>query len=269
MSDPVKPADWKTYDEFAYGIDANRLPTTDALAGAGEELVLGDGGTIRLDFDDGTRVSWEARGVPWGGSGQDDYEAILVADDTYFVDIDFSDRPRQALTLVLIRRTGWALSVLTEIRDEEDTEPGESRVAQDFRAGRLASHADPTGPEPAPTRDLIGKRTLFRYSPQHLYEHIYLSSVRFTWQNIVGVQRGHADTEPATTYKLDEDLYLFTWRELKIPVGSVLVFNMREKRSTGKFLGLTGDGRIENNPAGAFIIPVEGAIAYPDGEEPV
>jgi len=271
MSTVPKPADWKTYDEFAYGIDANRLPRTGALAGGTEEVALTGGGAIRLAFEDGERVGWEADGVPWAGSGRDRYEAIRVADGAYFVDVDFASRPRQTLTLALIRRTGWALSVLSEIRDEEETEPGESRVTQDFRPGRLASGPEggPIGPEPAPTRDLIGKRTLFRYSPQHLYEHIYLSSIRFTWQNIVGVQRGHADTERATTYRLDDELYLFTWRELKIPVASVLVFNLREKRSTGKFLGLTGDGRIENNPAGAIILPVDCTVTYPEGEEPV
>ena len=39
------PKDWKTYDEFAYGIDTNRLPATDALHGR----------SFALSFDDGRR----------------------------------------------------------------------------------------------------------------------------------------------------------------------------------------------------------------------
>ena len=39
MSNEItKPADWKTYDQFALGIATNRLPPTDALAG--QTLVL-------------------------------------------------------------------------------------------------------------------------------------------------------------------------------------------------------------------------------------
>lgn len=39
-------------------------------------------------------------------------------------------------------------------------------------------------------------------------------------------------------------------------------------RSTGKFLGITGDGHIQNSPAGAFIRKASKTYYLP-GQEPV
>jgi hypothetical protein len=47
------------------------------------------------------------------------------------------------------------------------------------------------------TRELIGHRKLYRYSPDHLYEHVYLSSERYVWQCIQGVQRAHGAVDMA------------------------------------------------------------------------
>jgi hypothetical protein len=84
----------------------------------------------------------------------------------------------------------------------------------------------------------------------------------------VGEQRGHAAAELATTWKLEKGLYVFTWREEKIPVGTVFLFDYARGRSTGKFIGLTGDGRIENSAGGAEIIEF-GFSNYADHQEPV
>jgi len=115
---------------------------------------------------------------------------------------------------------------------------------------------------------LIGLRALYTYSPHHVYEHVYLSSQRYRWQCLVGVQRGHSDVDLATTYKFDENQYIFTFREFIIPVASVFFYNFDQMRSTGKFLGVTKDGAIENNPAGAFIQKASMTF-YPQGTEPV
>ena len=115
---------------------------------------------------------------------------------------------------------------------------------------------------------LIGLRTLNVYSPNHTYEHVYLSSERYCWQCLNGVQRGHGDVDMATTYKFAEDQYVFTFREFKIPVASVFFLNFRDLRSTGKFLGVTADGRVSNEPAGAFITKASMTF-YPPAASPV
>jgi hypothetical protein len=61
---------------------------------------------------------------------------------------------------------------------------------------------------------------------------------------------------------------VFTFREFLIPVASVFFFNMQTLRSTGKFLGLTGDGRVQNNKAGAFIRKASMTF-YDEGAAPV
>lgn len=243
-----KPKDWKNYDDFAAGIDTNRLPRTSELVGKDFVVTLSSGARVELDLKSEDVASW----TDDKGAGEDWYEAIHVGENVYFIDMTFSSRPRDSLTLIVNTATRRVLSVLSHVR--ENKVEGEPLVEQRFEAGVLGdAKVPPGGAEPAPTRDLIGLRAFYRYSPNHLYEHIYLSSERYAWQCLVGEQRGHADVDLATTFKFDQGQYVFAFREFIIPVASVFFYNWDQMRSTGKFLGVTADGKIENNPAGAFI----------------
>lgn len=255
------PKDWKTYDEFAYGIDTNRLPATEVLTGSSYKISFDDGRTLELAFAKG-EVKWSEG----KDGGADKAEVIEVAPKTYFVEIVFAGRPREAETLILNIETHRALSIYSIVRDAKDA-VGEPQVAQIFRPGVIEGGAA-SGPVPHESRDLIGLRAHFTYSPNHVYEHTYLSSQRYAWQCLVGVQRGHGDVDLTTTYKFDENLYIFTFREFKIAVASTFFYNFNEMRSTGKFLGITGDGRIQNSPAGAFIRKASMTYYLP-GQEPV
>ena len=264
MSD-TRPAGWLNYEDFAAGIATNRLPRSKALAGTELQCNL-PGEAMKLRFVDPVTVEWsDAR-----GQGKDWYEAIQVADTTWFVDMTFQARPAEALTLIFDTQTLRLLAVRCRVQDEPAAKAKvEPRVPQDFLVGAIGSNpAAATGAVPAETRDLIGGRALFTYSPEHAYEHIYLSSARFCWQCLVGAQRGHAYAELATTIKFAENQYIFTWREAIIPVSSVFFFNFAQMRSTGKFLGLTKDGAIENNPAGAYIQKLS-TTCYPANIQPV
>jgi hypothetical protein len=246
----TKPADWKNYDDFAAGIATNRLPATDALAGQTLKLALPD---FQLTLQPRTQhaLDWQEQGAR-GGQGQGDwYEAIEVAPDTFFLDITQASRPTEALSVVVNTRTRRVLAIRCRIVGAEEA-AGQPRVPQDFWVGTLEG-GTATGPVPQPTRDLIGLRTWQIYSPEHTYEHTYLSAERYAWQCLVGVQRGHGDVDLASYYRFDEDQYVFTFREFLIPVASVFFFNFASGRSTGKFLGVTGAGEVANNPAGAFM----------------
>lgn len=257
------PKDWKTYDQFAYGIDTNRLPPSDALDGASHTLTFEDGRVLSLRFGKG-KVTWS----DGGARVEDACEVVEVAPNTYFVEIIFAARPTEAETIILNTASRRALSIYSVVRDK-GASVGEPQVAQVFRAGVVGDTAiPPTGPVPAETRDLIGLRAHFTYSPNHVYEHTYLSSQRYCWQCLVGVQRGHGDVDLTTTYKFDEDQYVFTFREFKIAVASTFFYNFKDMRSTGKFLGITGDGRIQNSPAGAFIRRASTTFYLP-GQDPV
>jgi len=264
MTDANRPADWKHFDDFAAGIATNRLPTTDALSGRALRISLKNGRSIELAFGTAASVSWRAGSQ----SGVDWYEAINVAPDVFFINMTLTARPDEDETFVVNVRTRRVLSVRERVRGADEA-AGEPRVAQDYVAGVIG---DPTilpeGIEPAPTRDLIGMTAHYEYSPHHVYEHIYLSSERYAWQNLVGVQRGHGDVDLATTFKFDHDQYVFGFREFIIPVASVFFYNFDAMRSTGKFLGVTSQGKIENKPAGAFI-EKKSRTVYSEGREPV
>ena len=260
----IESADWKGMEDFSEGIDGLRLPQTDSLSGATAQIDFASGGSLTLNFASGQRVSWTAEGVDWAGSGSEHYDGVEVGEGAFWVDISIAERQVESITTIFHPVTGWALAIHSKIHDEHFTT--ETRVMQTFHAGYV--NGIRTAELPHETRDLIGKRTLFRYSPNHLYEHIYLSSRRFVWHNLVGEQRGHAAAELSTTFKLEDGLYAFTWREEIIPVGTVFLFDYARGRSTGKFIGLTSDDRIQNTPGGATIIPF-GFSDYAEHQEPV
>lgn len=262
MNAEQAPRGWKQFDDFAAGIATNRLPSTDALSGQQFRIAFEDGRALSLWFDTATVLRWS----DGEADGAANYEAILVAPDTYFVDLVFADLPTEAETIVFNIKSGPALSIRSIVRPAGEN-PGEPRVAQIFRAGRVGD-ASVGGKAPELTRDLIGLRAHYTYSPNHVYEHTYLSSQRYAWQCLVGVQRGHGDVDLTTTWKFAENQYVFTFREFIIPVASTFFYNFDDMRSTGKFLGVTGAGRIENNPAGALIRKVS-MTDYLPGEEPV
>lgn len=255
------PDGWKNYDDFAAGIATNRLPASDALSGQSLSFRLPDGTTM-LRLDGMHRAHWRDE----RGEGSDWCEAIRIDRDVWFLDLAFAARPLETLTLVFDTATRHVLGIRCRVRSEAEA-AGMPRVTQDFLVGTLGEEAA-AGAPPAPTRDLIGLRTLQTYSPNHTYEHTYLNAERYCWQCLVGVQRGQGDVDLASYYRFAEGLYLFAFREFLIPVASVFLFDFANLRSTGKFLGVTGAGAIENNPAGAYIQKLSQTF-YPPGVSPI
>lgn len=255
-TDPTLDA-WRTYDEFAAGIDTYRLPNT-LLAGTALTLTLDDDTTLALRFD--------ADAVTWSGfdaSGTDPYDAVRAREDIVFVNIPLESREREAITIVFSTTTHRATVVRSRIAAE--AVEGTPQVGQDFWAA--TTDAGPaSGEVPGPSRDLIGKRNVYRYSPQHLYEHVYVSSQRYAWQCLEGVQRGHGDMDLSTVWKFADGLYLFCFREFRIAVASVWLHDLGyQLMTTGIFLGLNGDGQAEHSRGGGHIYPL-GSVAYPDAQ---
>lgn len=261
-----RPADWKNYDDFAEGIATNRLRPTDALVGRALRLHLPDF-VLVLEPGSAHEVRWSEEGGR-NGNGTDWYEAIEVADATYFIDILQASRPTEALTVIVNTKSRRVLAIRCRVIGADEA-AGEPRVPQDFWVGTLGDDASKaSGITPHETRDLIGLRTWQTYSPNHTYEHTYLNTKRYAWQCLAGVQRGHGDVDLASYYKFDDEQYIFTFREFLIPVASVFFFDFASGRSTGKFLGVTGQGQIANNPAGAFMQKAS-VTSYPPDRAPV
>lgn len=254
--------EWRTYDEFAAGIDTFRLPGT-SLAGTRVGITLDDATRVDLTFD-AKSVTWSATGSFVVAAGTTDpYDAVPVRDGVVFVNLPLTSSERTAFTLVYSTRTHRAIAVRSHIAEEPAE--GTPQVTQQFWAG-VTDGGDPIGDAPAASRDLIGKRNLYRYSPDHLYEHVYLSSQRYCWQCLEGVQRGHGDADLSTVWKFDDGLYLFCFREFRIAVASVWLHDLSyQLRTTGIFLGLNGAGESEHSRAGGHIYPL-GSVSYPDAQ---
>ncbi|MGH8960815.1 MAG: molybdenum cofactor biosynthesis F family protein [Jatrophihabitantaceae bacterium] len=260
LSGEIRPPQWKGMDDFAAGIDGNRLPSTNSLAGRTLRIRPDTGDELELAFGSGDQVDWRQG----GRSGSDWYENIEMRPGLHYLSVTHQDDPRAAEVIIADESTGRTLTVAGRIADQPT--PGRPRVSQTFTTGVLAG-ATVRGPVPGPSRDLVGWRALYRYSPNHLYEHVYLSSERYCWQCIVGEQCGHGDVDLASTWSLGENLYVFTFREFLIPVAATWLYDLDAMRTTGTFLGLGADGTARCAPGGAFITEL-GRVSYPD-EQPV
>lgn len=253
--------DWATYDEFAAGIDTFRLPQI-SLAGTSVSFTLADGSALSLAFGADT-ATWSATGAIAADHLVDPYDAVAVRENVFFVNLPLASREREAVTIVWSERTGRAIVTHSHIAPE--AVEGEPQVKQDFSAATLDGAAA-AGDVPAESRDLIGMRNVYRYSPNHLYEHVYMSSERYAWQNLQGVQRGHGDMDLSTVWKLDDGLYLFCFREFRIAVASVWLHDLGYNlKTTGIFLGINGEGESEHSRAGGHIYPL-GTVTYPDAQ---
>lgn len=209
---------WLPLDGLAPGFDANKAPAVDDLRG--REFVLRD--------DNGPLRTW---------TGTDADETFLVDDDLYYVQVRPADR--EAVSLFLDLRDGRALVVTTTIGDH-----GTPRVTQEFRPATIDGY-DVRGEAMAPSTALIGRRVLWVYSAEHAYEHVYLSPHWYTWQCLAGPERGLADTDENTVYRLRPGIHVFAWREKVIPCASVTVADHRDARalrSHGVLFGLDATG---------------------------
>jgi hypothetical protein len=54
-------------EDFSEGIDTNRLPQTDVLAGKTHGVALDDGGEASFSFLPGNRVAWSVTAEEWAG----------------------------------------------------------------------------------------------------------------------------------------------------------------------------------------------------------
>jgi hypothetical protein len=251
------------YEDYASEMAIHRLPQTAALVNQTMKITLDSGISFGLEFVGRNEVAWrsgEERGTDW-------CEAVEVAPETCYIDMTFADEPRQSQTFVVNVETRQVLSIRTTMREGDVGK--EPRAVHDFSAGVLGDPGiPPAGRKPAPTRDLIGLRGLYSYSPEQCFEHIYLNSKRYAWQCIVGPLRGEGDVDLATVYKFDDNQYIFAFREFGLPVSTVFFYNWDQMRTTGKFFAIGEDGAIANTPAGALITKLSMAF-YPPDKQPI
>ncbi len=239
--------------------DANILATVDALDG--HTLTLDDAsGASRVCAFGQHTLQW--RDAASGASGREPCRVTRLRDGLFFVDYVDSAARATSVSLVIDLDGGVWTSVTGTLPTEADTRiDAFTRVARGlpltgvdvaFRHGTLGAHAHPA-PLHAPTRELIGKRTMYRYSPTECYEHIYLNENFYAWQCLEGVERGLADVDRCHTFRIAEALYLFVWREKVVPTLGVVLIDLAQCKTDGKIFGYQGGdfGSLSNFPIGA------------------
>lgn len=251
------------------GLDGNRLPASSFWRGRTLQLQLDEGGSAELQFDDALGCRW--RGLPGFAlpeQGQARVDVVEAAPEVFFIDLLPHAPQDQTLLVAADLRTRRALIVATRMNPR--TPAAASCFEQRFLTAVVcAPGTRPEGEAPAPTAELTGQRALYVYDDKTAYEHVYLNANWYTYQSISGVRRGDAGCDEASFWKLREGVYVVTWRELLIDIAAVFVYDMAARQTTGKAWGTPQPGGpLLNIPAGAKIVPLQGA-SYPPELAPV
>lgn len=251
--------EWITVGALAEGFapEAFILPSLADLAGR----------TLTLHFANGWRIEhrFEAGHLAWrdasGAGGEAPYRATSVREGLYLVDfLKPEDGRTLSVSLVLDIANAAFTAVLGRMPKEAECR-GDlfgkalagaelTSVQVEFLHGSLDRPWREGACPHAPTRELVGLRNLYRYSPSEAYEHIYLNEDFYSWQCLKGVEQGLADTDRCHTLKIADELYLFVWREKIIPTLGVVLIDLARHRSDGKICRYAGGdfGQLANFP---------------------
>ncbi|MBU2511504.1 molybdenum cofactor biosynthesis F family protein [bacterium] len=251
--------------ELAVGFSENVLPDTDDLKGRRFKLYFEDGFVSSYRFLDEKTLAWEIEDSSGNlEKDEEDYRATCPRENIYFVDYIRKNSRATSVSLVLDFKKGIATSLSGTLPKEEDARMDrlgrvgsglfETAVEAIFKSASIDKKFNDKTPRHQPTKDLIGKRVKYIYSQKDTYEHIYLNDDHYTWHCLAGIEKGMADTDLCHYFKIDQDLYLFVWREKLVPTLGVVVIDLKKMKTTGKIFGYeSGDfGNLSNFPVGAF-----------------
>jgi hypothetical protein len=246
-SDPPR---WVEVDAIAHGLDENRLPATDELAGRDVTLRSADGRVVRARVHDGSRLRWDVVAGAGAGIGADEtYEAVRVAPHLYLVSFVRRDQPLTSVSVALDTASRCAtvligtMPTLAEARTDLIARMKGGFDLSPVRLEILSAVVDPRSPDEAVvpharTAELVGKRMRYTYGDGAVYEHVYLNERLYTWHCLAGPEQGLADTERCDYLRITADVILFCWREKVVPTLGVVLVNTAEMRSTGTLFGI-------------------------------
>lgn len=259
---------WISVGELAdsFAPDSNALAIAADLVKQSIDLAFEDGAAVKLRFESESRLRWSHTGGERDGAqGEDDYRATSIRSGLYLVDymegglrdgtsmsfvIDTDSKVATAIRGRLPAADAAHSSLLARaLRQEELT-----AVEISFARASVGERFVAGSPHHKETDGLIGLRIRHRYSPNELYEHIYLNDKRYCWHCIDGSERGLADVDRCHYYAIRPNLYLFVWREKVVPTLGVVLLDLDALKTTGKICGYQ-DGAMTgliNFPMGAY-----------------
>ncbi len=243
-------ARWISVGELAetFGPDSHAPEAVRDLAGTTQALHFEDGRVVEHRFLSGSTMAWTVSGGPAdGATGEAAYRALKVRDSIYFVDFVAHKAPPTAISLVLDLERRIATALVARLPESPDVGcsllarvgAGEelTAVSADFSSAAIGTPFTTATLRHEPTKDLIGRRVEYTYSPTERYEHIYLNEHLYTWHCLLGSEKGLADTDACHHFKLGDQLYLFAWREKIVPTLGAVIVDLTAMRTMGKIFG--------------------------------
>ena len=243
-----------------FAVNNNILETSEGLNGQEFTLVF-PGGRVH-----GCRIL-SSQTLLWDGQ-EHAARVTSIREGIYFVDFLAGDdllvggSVKESVSLVLDNNTGQVTLTMGALPDEQATSVSAYDRAREgmeltgvdaiiLHGSVDGSHGGTTH---APTDELIGLRNCYHYSPEEVYEHVYLNNNFYTWHCIKGSEAGLGDTDRCHYIKIAEGLYLFVWREKIVPTLGVILIDMNRLKTDGKIFGYNGFdfSSYTNFPVGAI-----------------
>lgn len=236
-----------------FAANSNVLDVHEGLNGRSFTLTFADGQTHDCRILDSTSLTWD-------GST---YEARVtsIREGIYFVDFLMGEKVKESVSLVLDDANGQVTLVGGSLPDEQSASVSAyDRARQGMELTGVATtilHGSLNGTQGrnshGPTRELIGLRNRYHYSPEEVYEHVYLNENFYTWHCVKGSESGLADTDRCHYIAISDKLYLFIWREKIVPTLGVILIDLKRMKTDGKIFGYNGFdfSSYTNFPVGA------------------
>ncbi|NIB43650.1 molybdenum cofactor biosynthesis protein F [Pseudomaricurvus alkylphenolicus] len=267
-------SEWIQVGELVDGFGGNELQPTSELSGRSLDLHFDNhldndsdkGWIIQHRFLSPDTLEWEViNGEGQGQTSIDEYRATSLRPGIVLVDFIKNSERATSVSLVLDLNRGIFTAIIGTLPTEEATNlavysrvlKGQSLTPVDtvFMHGSIDTPVSDSTPVHQQTTDLVGKSVLYDYGEEDSYEHHYLNPNLYTWHCVKGAESGLADTDKCHYYKVDEELYLFVWREKVIPTLGVIMVDFNKRKTTGKLFGYKSYdfGELSNGPVGAHL----------------
>ncbi len=251
---------WPQVGELALTIGERAPAPSAGLTGETLLFHFADGSRAEASFrQDGMLGLREGSAPAWTAPCR----VVELRPDLFMVDLIDASRLATTRTFIIDRANGSALDLAVSMPDSHEVaiplfkraQSGRRLTAVTLRQ-RRAGIGRPARDSFPPTGELVGRSKTYRYSVTDLYQHIYISADRYSWQCLSGSEKGLADTDETLHLRLAEDLVLFIWLEKIIPTCGMVAIDLAAGRSAGKIFGYSSAdlAQLTNVAVGAEII---------------
>ena len=230
MTEPEPP---KTDSALGLGANftANKVQRTAELAGTVLRIGLRDGRNLAFEFTDAENL--QVSDGAQASRTSEVYEAQKVAQGLFLIAYQHAADAMASTSLIADMVSGEIVHIRNVVGERIGDEPA---VAQTVTLGQIEGHAS-NGPGIAVTNDLFGRRAMWVYSEDDVYEHIYLNADWYAWHCLKGEEYPKADIDPCQTFKLRENIYLLTFSEKVMSMAAGMVLDFANLRSYCAALG--------------------------------